>query len=123
MSKLNLESWEYDKPVPELRMDPQTGKDVEIFAGKTEKADFDVTGTLSDMLRSPGALEDMADTCEAIMLGRKLQDFQEEEIELDKRQIEVLKKIIDRFIKATFEGQARFGGVAHEELILRINSL
>lgn len=90
---------------------------------KTEDADYPVKDNLGMMLRAGGLFKNVEDTVEAVMLGKSIQDTTEDSIEIDERELDLLKKCLDKHLEAAADGKSTFGGQQHEELVLRIHSL
>ena len=60
------------------------------------------------------------DIAEAVSVAKQVRDCQADEIELDEREMSVLKQALNRLVELTAEGKANLGGEIHEEAIVRI---
>jgi hypothetical protein len=113
---LDLTTWEIGVPVQKT---DENGKPFIV----QKKMEYPLKDNLGSMLRAGGLFDNTEDTVEAIMLGRNIQSCIEINIEVDERELGLLKKCIDRHLDAATKGQGTFGGEQHEELILRIYEL
>lgn len=113
---LDLTTWEIDVPVQKM---DDAGKP---FVG-TKKMDYPVRDNLGSMLRAGGLFDNTEDTVEAIVLGKNIRSCMEATIEIDERELDLLKKCVDRHLEAANKGQGTFGGEQHEELIMQIFNL
>lgn len=84
---------------------------------------IDVREELYGMLRLPGVYKTLADSCEAIILGRKIRESEEDVIELTAEDLSRIKLAMDKLVSQDHEpsqGKYALGGPAYEELMLRI---
>ena len=114
--ELDLTSWDTEVSV---QKNNEHGNPVFV----QEKIEYPLKENLGMMLRAGGLFENTEDTVEAILLGRTIQARSEDSIEIDERELGLLKQCLDRHLEAATKGQGVFGGQQHEELILRIHAL
>lgn len=88
-----------------------------------KKEMYPVRENLSSMLRAQGVFKDTESVVEAITLARMIRDTTENEVSLDRREVQVLKECVDQLLAAAADKRSNFGGEQHEELILRIHAL
>ncbi len=120
--KLNLETWEVDVQVnvPQKEGPPKV---------EMQKQEYPLKDNLSQMLRTPGLFKTTEDTVEAIILAKAILNVEGNEetihnsIDLNKKEVEIIKTCLDRHLAAAVEGRGMFGGPIHEPLILRIHEL
>jgi hypothetical protein len=113
---LDLTTWEINIPIQKA---DENGKPFIV----QEKMEYPLKDNLGSMLRAGGLFDNTEDTVEAIMLGKNIRSCMEHNIEIDERELELLKKCMDRHLDAATKGQGTFGGEQHEKLILRIHTL
>ena len=113
---LDLTTWETELSV---QKEDENGKPYLT----QEKTDYPVRENLGLMLRAGGLFENTEDTVEAIILGKNVLACQENEIEIDERELNLLKMCLDRHLEAAVKGKGVFGGPIHEQLILRMYEL
>lgn len=113
---LDLTTWEVEIPVQKMDKD-----DKPYFI--QEKTDYPVKENLGLMLRAGGLFDNTEDTVEAIIIGKSIQSHKKDSIEIDERELNLLKQCLDRHLKASTEGKGIFGGPQHENLIVRIYNL
>lgn len=100
----------------------KTAEDGKPFI-EIEDTDYPVKDNLGMMLRAGGLFKNIEDTVEAVMLGKSIQDTTEDSIEIDERELDLLKNCLDKHLEAAAEGKSSFGGQQHETLVLRIYDL
>lgn len=113
---LELSSWKIPLQVQ------KTTEDGKPFI-ETEDIDYPIKDNLSMMLRAGGLFKNVEDTVEAVMLGKLIQTTTEDNIEIDERELDLLKKCLDKHLESAAEGKSTFGGQQHEGLVLRIHKL
>lgn len=84
---------------------------------------YPIKDNLGAMLRAGGLFTTVEDTVEAILLGKTIQSNKEDSVNLDERELTLLKSCLDKHLEAATKGQSMFGGPQHEELVLRIYEL
>ncbi len=82
--------------------------------------EYPIRENLSNLLRSPGVFKDINDVAEAILLASKIRDTENDILELDAKQAHIMRITANRHLELTFEGRSLFGGITHEECIIRI---
>jgi len=113
---LDLTSWKIPLQVQKTDKDGKPYIDV-------EDTDYPIKDNLGMMLRAGGLFKNVEDTVEAVMLGKSIQDTTEDSVEIDERELDLLKSCLDKHLEAAAEGKSTFGGQQHEELVLRIHAL
>ena len=120
--KLNLEEYKITYNIPVI----EDGKPV-IEAGKQKMQEkievYPLQDNISSWLRTAGLFRTGEEIAEAALLARQVRETKEDELILDEREKEILKKTINRFLDLTIEGKANLGGPNHEEAIIRIFSM
>ena len=114
--KLNLSAYEVTAQVPVTKTIDD--KEVRVFENKTEV--YPLRDNISVWLRSVGIFKSAEDIAEAVSVAKQVRDATGDSIELDEREIGVLKQALNRLIELTSEGKANLGGEIHEEAICRI---
>lgn len=113
---LDLTAWEIETQVQELGEDGNP-----IIVQKTMP--YPIKDNLGSMLRAGGLFDNTEDTVEAILLGKAIQNSEEDSVEVDERELTLLKKCLDKHLEAATKGAGMFGGPQHEILVLRIYDL
>jgi hypothetical protein len=67
-----------------------------------------------------GVFKSAEDVAEAVGLAKEIRNSESDSIELDEREVDVLKKAVNRLVELTAEGKANLGGEIHEEAIVRV---
>ncbi len=114
--KLDLTKYDVTAQVPVTKT--VDGKEVRQLEDKTET--YPLRENISVWLRSVGIFKTGEDIAEAISVAKQIRDCKEDSIELDEREVGVLKQALNRLIELTAEGKANLGGEIHEEAIVRI---
>jgi len=115
MKKYRLDLTKYDvtMQVPVTKEDGQR-----VFEDKTET--YPLRDNISVWLRSVGIFKTGEDIAEAVSVAKQVRDCTADSIELDEREIGVLKQALNRLVELTAEGKANLGGEIHETAICRI---
>ena len=120
--KLNLSEYEIEYNVPVL----EDGKPV-LEDGKPKlklkTETYPLRDNISSWLRTVGLFKTGEEIADAAILAKQVRETEEDELTLDEREKEILKKTINRFLDLTIEGKANLGGPNHEEAIIRIFSM
>ena len=111
--KLDLSEYEVTAQMPVTKEDGS-----HIFEDKTET--YPLRDNISVWLRSVGIFKSAEDIAEAVSVAKQLRDCTEDSLELDEREMGVLKQALNRLVELTAEGKANLGGEIHEEAIVRI---
>ena len=114
--KLDLSKYEVTAQVPVTKT--VDGKEVRQLDDKTET--YPLRDNISVWLRSVGIFKTGEDIAEAVSVAKQIRDATGDSIELDEREIGVLKQAVNRLVELTSEGKANLGGEIHEEAICRI---
>ena len=114
--KLDLSKYEVTVQVPVTKT--VDGKEVRQLEDKTEV--YPLKDNISVWLRSVGIFKNAEDIAEAVSVAKQIRDCETDEIELDERELGVLKQAVNRLVELTSEGKANLGGEIHEEAICRI---
>ncbi len=83
-------------------------------------AEYPLRENISIWLRSIGIFKSAEDVAEAVSVAKQVRDCTEDSLELDEREVGVLKQAVNRLIELTAEGKANLGGEVHEEAIIRV---
>jgi len=77
---------------------------------------------LSMWLHSLGIFQSAEDIAEAVGVAKQIRECTEDSIELDEREVDVLKKAVNRLVELSAENppRANLGGEIHEEAICRV---
>jgi len=114
--KLDLSEYEVTMQMPVTKT--VDGKEVRQLEDKTEV--YPLRENISIWLRSVGIFKSAEDIAEAISVAKQIRDCTADSIELDEREIGVVKQALNRLVELTAEGKANLGGEIHEEAIVRI---
>jgi len=114
--RLNLTEYEVTAQVPVTKT--VDGKEVRQLENKTEV--YPLRENISVWLRSVGIFKSAEDIAEAVSVAKQVRDCTADSIELDGREMSVLKQALNRLVELTAEGKANLGGEIHEEAIVRI---
>jgi len=114
--KLDLSKYEVTAQVPVTKT--VDGKTVRELEDKTEV--YPLRDNSSVWLRSVGIFKNAEDIAEAVSVAKQIRDCKEDSLELDEREMGVLKQALNRLVELTAEGKANLGGEIHEEAICRI---
>ena len=87
-------------------------------APKTET--YPLKDNIVNWLRTVGIFRTGEEIAEAVTLAKQIREIEGVELVLDEREVQILKKALNRFISLTADGEAGIGGPIHEEAILRI---
>ena len=115
--ELNLEKYDVTAMVPVTKKDDD-GKETRVMEEKTDA--YPMRANISTWLRSIGIFKDGEDIAEAVMLAKQIRECEEDTLVLDEREVNVLKKAVNRLVELTAEGKANLGGEVHEEAIVRV---
>ena len=118
MKKYRLDLSEYDVTAQVPVTKTVDGKEVRQLEDKTEV--YPLKDNISIWLRSVGIFKTAEDIAEAVSVAKQVRDATGDSIELDEREIGVLRQALNRLIELTSEGKANLGGEIHEEAIIRI---
>jgi len=111
---LDLSEYEVMVSVPDMDSENHQMKEaLQVYPLRTN---------LSGWLRSPGIFRSGEDIAEAVSVAKQIRDCKEDSIELDEREVDVLKKAVNRLVELTAENppRANLGGETHEEAICRV---
>ena len=111
--KLDLTEYEVTAQVPVTKKDGSR-----VLEDKTEV--YPLKENISVWLRSVGIFKSAEDIAEAVSVAKQVRDCTEDSLELDEREMSVLKQALNRLVELTSEGKANLGGEIHEEAICRI---
>jgi hypothetical protein len=114
--KLDLSEYKVTAQVPVTKT--VDGKEVRQLEDKTEV--YPLRENISVWLRSVGIFKTGEDIAEAVSVAKQIRDCKEDSIELDEREIGVLRQALNRLIELTAESKANLGGEIHEEAIVRV---
>ena len=114
--KLDLSEYSVTAQVPVTKT--VDGKEVRQLEDKTET--YPLRENISVWLRSVGIFKSAEDIAEAVGVARQVRECKEDSLELDEREMGVLKQALNRLVELTAEGKANLGGEIHEEAIVRI---
>ena len=114
--KIDLSEYEVTAQVPVTKT--VDGKEVRQLEDKTET--YPLRENISVWLRSVGIFKTGEDIAEAVSVAKQVRDATGDSIELDEREIGVLKQAVNRLVELTSEGKANLGGEIHETAIVRI---
>ena len=114
--KLDLSAYDVTAQVPVTKT--VDGKEVRQLEDQTEA--YPLRENISVWLRSVGIFKSAEDIAEAVSVAKQVRDCTEDSLELDEREIGVLKQALNRLIELTAEGKSNLGGEIHEEAIVRI---
>lgn len=120
---LDLSKYEVTVPTPVTKTDEKTGKEIREFENQIQE--YPLQKNLSNWLRSPGMFRSGEDIAEAVGLAKQIRDCKEDSIELDEREADVLKQVINKLVELTADTKdpnrnPNFGGPIHEEVIIRV---
>ena len=114
--RLDLSEYEVTAQVPVTKT--VDGKEVRQLEDKTEV--YPLRDNISTWLRSVGIFKTGEDIAEAVGVAKQVRDCTGDSIELDEREMSVLKQAVNRLVELTSEGKANLGGEIHETAIVRI---
>ena len=114
--RLDLSAYDVTAQVPVTKT--VDGKEVRQLEDKSEV--YPLRENISTWLRSVGIFKTGEDIAEAVSVAKQIRDCTDDSIELDEREIGVLKQAVNRLVELTSEGKANLGGEIHEEAIVRI---
>lgn len=117
--RLNLSEYEVEITNPVF----EGGKPViegGVQATEIKSEVYPLKDNLNSWLRSTGMFKTGEEITEAILLAKQIRDIESDSIELDEKEIAVLKKALNRLLELASDGKANFGGPIHEEAILRV---
>ena len=115
MKKYRLDLTKYDVTI-QMPVTKEDGS--RILEDKTET--YPLRENISVWLRSVGIFKTGEDIAEAVSVAKQIRDCTADSIELDERELGVLKQAVNRLVELTSEGKANLGGEIHEEAIVRI---
>lgn len=118
MKKYRLDLSEYNVTAQVPVTKTVDGKEVRQLEDKTEV--YPLRENISVWLRSVGIFKSAEDIAEAVSVAKQVRDCTEDALELDEREISVLKQALNRLVELTSEGKANLGGEIHEEAVVRI---
>ena len=114
--KLDLSAYNVTAQVPVTKT--VDGKEVRQLEDKSEV--YPLRENISTWLRSVGIFKSAENIAEAVSVAKQVRDCTEDSLELDEREMSVLKQALNRLVELTSEGKANLGGEIHEEAIVRI---
>lgn len=114
--RLDLSAYDVTAQVPVTKV--VAGTEVRELEDKTEV--YPLRENISIWLRSVGIFKTGEDIAEAVSVAKQIRECTEDSLELDEREMGVLKQALSRLVELTAEGKANLGGEIHEEAIVRI---
>lgn len=116
--KLNLSEYSVTAQVPVTKT--VDGKEIRQLEDKIEV--YPLRDNISIWLRSVGIFRSAEDIAEAVSVAKQIRDCTADEIELDEREVNVLKQALNRLVELTAEDKVSpgLGGEIHEEAIVRV---
>ena len=115
MKKYRLDLSKYDVTISM----PVTKEDgSHVFENKTET--YPLRENISVWLRSVGIFKTGEDIAEAVSVAKQIRDCTADSIELDEREVGIVKQAVNRLVELTADGKANLGGEIHEEAIVRV---
>jgi len=114
--KLDLSEYSVTAKVPVTKT--VDGKEVRELEDKIEV--YPLKENISVWLRGVGVFKNGEDIAEAVSVAKQVRDCTTDSLELDEREMGVLKQALNRLVELTAEGKANLGGEIHEEAICRI---
>jgi len=111
--RIDLSEYEVTAQVPVTKEDGSR-----VFEDKIDT--YPLRDNISVWLRSVGIFKSGEDIAEAVSVAKQIRDCSGDSIELDERELGVLKQAVNRLVEITAEGKANLGGEIHEEAIVRI---
>lgn len=111
--KLDLSKYSITAQVPVTKEDGSR-----ILENRIQE--YPLCENISVWLRSVGIFKSAEDIAEAVSIAKQIRDCKADEIELDEREVTVLRQAVNRLVELTAEGKANLGGEIHEEAIIRI---
>ena len=118
MKKYSLDLAKYDVTCQIPVTKTVDGKEVRQLEDTTDE--YPLRENLSMWLRSVGIFKTGEDIAEAVGIAKQIRDCKEDSIQLDEREVGVLKQAINRLVELTAEGKANLGGEIHETAIVRV---
>lgn len=85
-----------------------------------QTSEYPLRENISTWLRGVGIFKSAEDIAEAVVVAKQIRECKEDSIELDEREVDVLKQAVNRLVELTAEGKAGLGGETHEEAIIRV---
>lgn len=116
--KLDLRKYKVTITEPVTVKSDETGEEVRKFVDK--EIVYPLRENINQWLRSFGVFKTGEDIAEAVLLAKGILDSDEEDIVLDEREADILKRCFNRHIELTAEGKGQLGGPIHEEAICRV---
>ena len=117
--ELNLSEYDVTYDVPVIVNDKPVLEDgKQKTEPKTEI--YPLKDNIVNWLRTVGIFRTGEEIAEAVTLAKQVRETGGVELVLDEREVQILKKALNRFIDLTADGEAGIGGPIHEEAILRI---
>lgn len=114
--ELDLSEYEVTAQMPVTKV--VDGKEVRTLEDKTEV--YPLRENINVWLRSVGIFKSAEDIAEAVGVAKQIRDCKDDSIELDEREVGVIKQALNRLVELTADGKANLGGEIHEEAICRI---
>ena len=118
MKKFKLDLTEYNVTAQVPVTKTVDGKEVRQLEDKSEV--YPLRENISTWLRGVGIFKTGEDIAEAVSVAKQIRDATGDSIELDEREIDVLKQAVNRLVELTSEDKANLGGEIHEEAIVRV---
>ncbi len=117
--KLDLSEYDVTYDVPVIVDDkPVFENGTQKMESKTEA--YPLKENIVNWLRTVGIFRTGEEIAEAVVLAKQVRETEETNLTLDEREVQILKKTLNRFIELTIDGEVHIGGPIHEEAILRI---
>lgn len=118
MKKYELDLSEYEVKIMQPVTKTVDGKEVRELEEKLDV--YPLRDNISVWLRSLGIFKSGEDIAEAVSVAKMIRDCKGDSIQLDEREVGILKQAVNRLVELTAEGKANLGGEIHEEAIVRI---
>ena len=115
MKKYKIDLSKYDVTI-QMPVTKEDGS--RILEDKTET--YPLRENISVWLRSVGIFKTGEDIAEAVSVAKQIRDCTADSIELDEREVGIVKQAVNRLVELTADGKANLGGEIHEEAIVRV---
>lgn len=122
--KLDLSEYTIEVDVPKRGAEGVIVKDekgaIEVLR---ESIAYPIRGNISTWLRTAGMFRTVEDVAEAVCLAKHIREAPNDFLILDEKEASILKRVVDRHLELTADGQAQLGGEIHEEAICRVANM
>lgn len=125
MKKYELNLAAYSVTVPKIVQNEDGSAKVEngCVVMKDVAVAYPLRDNFATWLRSIGIFNNANDVVEAVTLAKAIRDCKDDVIQLDEREANIMKTMIDKLVALTAENKANVGGELHEEAIIRIMTM